>query len=450
MVKGPSYYNPRRHPLRAKQRRDLVLKLMLEGNLISAHNYQLAIDKTLMVVSKTPTRTSRVPAFMGLVKRELSSDYSRSSLKKDGLKLFTSLDPIIQEKAENSLTQRLNLLDNQANLQGAVILSNIESGEIQAVVGDRNPNFVGFNRAIDAYRQTGSIIKPFVYLTALLQPSRFNLNSQIKDKEFSLAGSDQSVWKPKNYDEKEHGDKNGMLPLSEGLVNSYNLATAQLAMKVGIENIVDNVVESGFERELLAFPSIALGSKEMSPVEVLTLYQVIANRGRSVKPRVLLAVQDQRGELLTRYAKKTEQIFDPEATFLIRFLLTEVAKRGTARSLFWQFPNSRLAGKTGTTNDLKDSWFAGFDNNQLAVVWIGRDDNRPIGLTGAKGALMVWADLFKKLKVDTIDLSPPKRIVLAFKENGFFDSFSSCKKKNLIPFYENEVPKGYKVCEKID
>lgn len=447
MVKGPSFYNPRRHQQRAIKRRNLVLTQMFEQGLISQQSLVRAKSKTLMVVAKPPIKTSRVPAFMGLVKKELSSEYSALSLKKDGLKLFTSLDPVLQQKAEKSLSSQLNLLDQTKQLQGAVIVSDIVSGEIQAVVGDRNPNFVGFNRAIDAYRQTGSVIKPFVYLAALQRPEQFNLQSPIKDLSFSLTGSDGSLWTPKNYDQMEHGDSDGNIALAEGLINSYNLATARLAMTIGIDEVVDTIESLGFEREIAGFPSIALGSKEMSPLEVLTLYQSIANFGVSVKPQVLLAVQDQHGNLLNRYQKKSEQVVDSESAFIIRYLLTEITKRGTAKSLSWKIPNIDLAGKTGTTNDLRDSWYAGFDENKLAIVWLGNDNNQPTGLTGASGALQVWADLFKKLQISSVNLNAPSGVVFGYRKGGFFSRFSDCKNKSLLPFYQAEMPDGFEVCQ---
>jgi len=448
MVKGPSYYNPRKHPERAKQRRDLVLTQMLEQGLIDNDSFKDATMRSLMVVTTPPTRTSRVPSFMGVIKRELSSDYSMSSLSKDGLKLYTSLDPIVQQNAEKALTNRLAILDpKQKSLQGAVIVTDVTSGEILSVVGDRQPNYVGFNRAIDAYRQTGSVIKPFVYLTALQRPSDFNLTSLIKDQSFSLSGTDGSVWSPQNYDHKEHGDKNSNIALAEGLVNSYNLATARLAMKVGIDEVTDTIVGAGFSRELQAYPSIALGSKEMSPLEIVGLYQVIANQGVSIKPQALIAVQDQYGNLLNRYPRKSEQVVDQEAAFLIRFLLSEVTKRGTAKSLSWQFPDKILAGKTCTTNDLRDSWYAGFDQTKLAVVWVGRDDNKPTGLTGASGALKVWTDLFKLSSAKSIELGSPNGIVYAYQPKGLFGRFKSCKEQKLVPFYQSDIPADYEICD---
>ncbi|MGB0495101.1 MAG: penicillin-binding protein 1B [Kangiellaceae bacterium] len=451
IVKGASFYNPRTQPNRAIERRNLVLKKMLENNLLSNQQYENAKARSLAVVSKIPIRTSRVPAFMGLVKKELSEHYSKDSLKHDGLKIFTSLDPIKQTLAENALKQRIRQLasqgDSRAKLQGALMLANFDKGEILAVVGDKNPNYIGFNRAVDAYRQTGSIIKPLVYLTALKQANKFNLASLISDKEITLSGSDGSVWSPQNYDKLQHGDEDFNVTLEEALVHSYNLATAHLALAVGIKSVANTINEFGFDRRLTAYPSIALGSKEMSVYEVLRLYQTIANHGVSIKPSAIYAVQDKSGNLLKRYSKKSEAVIDEEAAFLMRFLLSKVTQDGTAKRISDYFPEDILAGKTGTTNDLKDSWYAGFDNEQLAVVWLGRDDNQPIKLTGSSGALLVWADLFKKLGIESVDLSAPENVQFGYLYDGFFAGFRDCKMKKTLPFYQNYLPSDYKVCE---
>ncbi len=448
MVKGPSYYNPRRFPERAKQRRDLILKQMLAHQLIDQQSFDDAVSRSLMVVAKPPIQTSKVPAFMGVIKKELADDFSSSELNRAGLKLFTSLDPLIQREAEKALKQRLAKLDpGKKQLQGAIVVTDVSSGEILSVVGDRNPNYIGFNRAIDAYRQTGSVIKPFVYLTALQRPQDFNLVTPIKDQRFSLKGTDGSMWSPENYDRIEHGDEDSNVPLQEGLINSYNLATAKLAMRVGIAEVAQTIKSAGFERELPEYPSIALGSKEMSPLEVLQLYQTIANQGVAIKPQALIAVQDQFGKLLNRYPRKSQQVLEAEASYLVQHLLAQVTKRGTAKSLSWQFPEVELAGKTGTTNDLRDSWFAGFDNAKLAVVWVGRDDNQPTGLTGASGALKVWADLFKAIGTESIVFEPPEGIEFGYLPTGFLSRFARCEKQLLVPFYQSQLAADYKICD---
>lgn len=448
IVKGPSYYNPRNQPQRAKQRRDLVLSQMYVNGLISEKEHKRAVSKTLQVVAKPKARNSRIAVFISYIKRELGQEYSLSELNSKGLRLFTSLDPLLQKKSEQTLSNQIKQIEKrhkkQVNkLQGAIIVSDIQSGDILAMVGDRNPNYFGFNRAIDAYRQTGSVIKPFVYLTALQQSEKFNLISPLEDKSFSLKGNDGSVWTPKNYDHKTHG----MVELQQGLINSYNLTTARLALSVGINNVVNSIIDAGFERELPAYPSIALGAKEMSPLEVLRLYQTIANDGVGVRATGLIAVQDHQGKLLQRYRRKAVSRLDPQAVFLLKYLLTQVTANGTAKSIGKYFTKKDYAGKTGTTNDLRDSWYVGFGGEKVSVVWLGRDDNKPTGLTGASGALMVWRDLFSKLNEPSVDFTLPEGIVWGYKKQGFFASFGSCKKKPLIPFYDQRLPPNYKICD---
>ncbi|TQV87699.1 penicillin-binding protein 1B [Aliikangiella coralliicola] len=448
MVKGPSLYNPRRNAENALERRNLVLSLMLDNGLITDEAYQDAVSRNLQVVAKPKKRTSKVPAFVGFIKRELRQEYSLSELNNQGLRLFTSLHPVVQQYAEKSLNKRLTQIESARDnknkgLQGALIVSDIHTGDILAMVGDRNPNYVGFNRAIDAYRQTGSVIKPFVYLTALKQPESFSMITKLKDESFSLEGSDGSVWSPKNYDDEVHGE----VELQDGLVNSYNIATARLALAVGVNEVVDTIVDAGFERELPAYPSIALGAKEMSPLEVLRIYQTLANNGVGVSSSGLIAVQDHQGNLLQRYRRTAQARLDPETAFMVKYLLTEVVKKGTAKLIGETFRNKRYAGKTGTTNDLRDSWYAGFGGDKLAVVWVGRDDNKPSELTGASGALRVWRDLFVKINEPSVDLNIPEELVWGYRAEGLFSGFGSCHSKVLVPFYLEQLPENFKVCE---
>ena len=448
MVKGPSLYNPRRNPENALARRNLVLNLMLDSGLITDEEYQDATSRNLQVIAKPKNKTSKVPAFVGFIKRELRQEYSLSELNNQGLRLFTSLDPVVQQYSEESLKKRLAKIEsaraeNNKELQGALIVSDIHTGDILAMVGDRNPNYVGFNRAVDAYRQTGSVIKPFVYLTALKQPESFNMTTLLKDESFSLEGEDGSIWTPKNYDSEVHGN----VELQDSLINSYNIATARLALAVGVSDVVDTITDAGFERVLPAYPSIALGAKEMSPLEVLRLYQTLANNGVGVSSSGLVAVQDHQGNLLQRYRRTAQARLDSETAFLVKYLLTQVVKRGTAKSIGQTFGKKEYAGKTGTTNDLRDSWYAGFGGNRLAVVWVGRDDNKPSGLTGASGALKVWRDLFVKLNEASVDLTIPEELVWAYKAESFFSGFGSCKSKTLVPFYLEQLPKDFKICD---
>lgn len=447
MVKGPSLYNPRRNPDNAIKRRNQVLDQLFKQDLVTEKTYKTARSLTLQVVKKPKLPSAKVPAFLNFVKRELRRDYSLSELHSDGLHLFTSLDPLLQIKTEQALSQRLKSIESSEKfadkpLQGAMIVSDVASGDILALVGDKNPHYAGFNRALDAYRQTGSIIKPFVYLTALKAESKFNLLTPVLDQPFTLTGSDGSVWQPKNHDDKVHGE----IELQQGLIHSYNLATARLALDIGVANIVETIRSAGFSRSLPAYPSVALGAKEMSPMEVLQLYQALANDGVVVPVSALIAVQDQKGDLLQRYQRRIKSSLDTQASFAVKYLLTQVTQQGTAQSIGQTFEQT-FAGKTGTTNDLRDSWYAGFSRDKLAVVWLGRDDNQPSLLTGASGALQVWKDLFLQLQEDSVELQIPETMSWAYQSINFFADLGDCKKKKLLPFDTQNIPKGYKICE---
>ncbi len=438
LVRGPSYYEPRRHPDRALDRRNLILDQLLEHDRITDVQWEDARQKSLQVVPASKTGKSRMPAVMGMVRLQLKQRYTLEQLNHQDLSVFTSIDPLVQEKAEAALSQRVswlvqNLPATSQALQGAIIVSDRRNGDILAVVGDKDPDFDGFNRAIHAYRQTGSAIKPFVYLSALERASRFNWISKLDDRSFSLTATDGSRWEPQNYDKTEHGE----VPLNQALVHSYNLSTARLAMQLGIDTLVDSLYQYGFERELKAFPSLALGAQEMSPYELLKLYQVLATGGMEVESSVVKAVITAEGQLLDRYPATAEQVVSAESVYLVNLMLQQVVQEGTAKWTPSRLKQLSLTGKTGTTDELKDSWFAGFGNDYLAVVWLGMDDNQPTGLTGATGALRVWSDFMLQMESTPLDLQSPSGIV--FAKTGWFG--------DCVPFVAGYVPEDYSECD---
>ncbi|MCO7227345.1 penicillin-binding protein 1B [Pleionea sp. CnH1-48] len=408
LVRGPSYYEPRRHPERALKRRNLILDLMLSQQRINQQQWELATSKSLAISQKSPIKSSRMPAAMELIRLQLREHYSQEQLEHGSLKVFTTLDPVVQKQSEKALQSRLNKLDanSQKQLQGAVVVSHRFSGEVLAVVGDRQPNYQGFNRALHAYRQTGSVIKPFVYLTALQASDKYSLSSSLSDQSFSMTATDGSVWRPQNYDRKEHGE----VSIQRALIESYNLATAHLALSVGVDEVIELLRQAGYTRPLIAFPSLALGAKEMSPWEVLKLYQSLASGGLVLDTSVISSVMNNQGQLLSRYPVIAKKKLSEDSVFLINHTLQQVVRRGTAKSLHWRLPQLNLAGKTGTTNDTKDSWFAGMSENFLSVVWVGRDDNKSTGLTGATGAMKVWGDLIAEVEQEALILQPPGAI----------------------------------------
>jgi penicillin-binding protein 1B len=438
LVRGPSYYDPRRHPDRALERRNLILDQLLEHDRITANQWENARQKSLQVIPSAKAGKSKMPAVMGMVRYQLKQHYSMEQLNHQDLSVFTSIDPQVQRQAELALEQRINglvksLPKSASQLQGAIIVSDRYNGDILAVVGDKDPDYDGFNRAIHAYRQTGSAIKPFIYLSALERASRFNWVTELDDRAFSLTATDGTVWTPQNYDKTEHGK----VPLNQALVHSYNLSTARLAMQLGIDTLVDSLYQYGFERELKAFPSLALGAQEMSPLELLKLYQVLATGGMKVESSVVKAVITAEGQLLDRYPATAKQVVSAESVYLVNRMLQQVVQVGTAKSAPATIKKLRMAGKTGTTDDLKDSWFAGFGDGYLAVVWLGLDNNQPTGLTGASGALRVWSDFMLQMESSPLALQPPSGIV--FAKTGWFG--------DCVPFVAGYVPEDYSECD---
>ena len=424
LVRGPSFYEPRKYPGRVLKRRNLILDQMLAHDRITESQRNDAKQRSLSVVPQLNHHKRRMPAVMDLVRRQLKQNYSTEQLNHNDLAVFTSIDPLVQRSAEKALSRRIDWLENNYptvpdKLQGALVVSDRFNGDVKAIVGDRTPEFDGFNRALFAYRQTGSAIKPFVYATALTRAAEFSLVSLLEDREFSLTATDGTEWKPKNYKEIE----NGTVELQEALAFSYNLSTARLAMSVGIPNIIDTLYDIGFDRSLYAFPSLALGAQEMSPWEMLRLYQTFASDGLRVETSVITSVLNAQGELLHRFPATARQVVNRESVFLTNQVLKQVVEHGTAKFLGQRLNGFDVAGKTGTTDDLKDSWFAGFSENYLAVAWVGKDDNSPTGLTGASGAMQVWGDLIGEIEYQPLVLSEPDGIEWAESDKGLCTPF---------------------------
>lgn len=449
LVKGASYYDPRRHPDRAKGRRDLVISLLQQSGGIDQPTANLAIQQPLGVVAKSSLTKGAFPGYLDLVKRQLRRDYRQEDLASEGLQVFTSLDPIVQRRAEQSLQTVVERLQQRhgaavAGLQGALVVGNSQTGEVIAVIGDREPRFQGFNRALDAVRPIGSLVKPAVYLAALEQSQRYTLISAIKDEPLQLQSTDGSVWNPDNFDHQVRG----LVPLHRGLSNSYNLATAHLGMELGIPKVIDVLQRLGVRREIAPFPSLLLGSLSLSPLEVTQLYQTIAANGFETPLRAIRAVVSSEGQLLSSYPFELKQQFSPAAIHLLQYALQEAVREGTAKALYQRFPDSlNMAGKTGTTNDQRDSWFAGFTGDYLAVAWLGHDDNRPTPLTGSSGALQVWAELMAQLRPAPFEAVAPADVGYQWVDDArAVLTGSGCPNARLIPFVVGSEPEQFSGC----
>jgi penicillin-binding protein 1B len=443
LVKGPSYYDPRRHPARALSRRNLVLEEMRQQQAITQQQYATARATGLGVVEQAPGGTSLYPAFVELVHRQLRRDYREEDLRSEGLQIFSSLDPLAQFAAERALTTRLTQLEKSRRippkaLEGAIVVSNTQNGEIQVLVGGRNTRYEGFNRALDTERPVGSLIKPVIYLTALERPDAYTLATLLDDSPLVWRERGAADWEPHNYDKAFHG----RVPLRLALANSYNVSSVRLGLSLGVSTIMDNVRRLGVERDLNTYASSLLGADGLSPLEVTQMYQSIASGGFRVPLRAIREVLTAEGQPLQRYPLSIEQVIEPGPAYLITNALQSVVREGTANDLNkFLSPDIHVAGKTGTTNDLRDSWFAGYTGDRLAVVWIGRDDNQPINMTGASGAMTVWGDMMAKLDPDPLEPPRPDNIEMVWVDSTTGRrADDNCQGAVSLPFIHGSAP----------
>jgi len=402
-VRGPAYYDPHRHKERALERRNFVLQRMADEGLATNEAVQVAAERDLGLVANT-RRSATQSAFLGLVRRQLGTEYAREDLERTGLVVLSTLDPAVQAAAERALAEGLSALGPAAaELEGAVVVTSPQTGEVRALVGGRRTDFEGFNRALDARRPIGSLIKPAVYLAAL-ESGRYTMASMVDDAPISVRLANGDIWSPRNFDERAHG----LVPLLHALSESYNMATVRLGLDVGLAPIGDALQRLGLAEVPPLYPSMLLGALALTPIEVAQIYNTLANGGFRAPLRAVRSVLAEDGGLLQRFPFEITQASDPAHVYALNQALVQVMERGTGSGVRRQLPADLVvAGKTGTSDDLRDSWFAGFSNDHLIVTWLGADDNRPIGLTGSAGAAKIWAGVLAALDASSYDAPAP-------------------------------------------
>jgi len=447
MVRGASLYNPRRNPERALERRNRVLDIFAETGLLSESEAQQAIKLPLDVMSEPQSGHARYHAFIELVRDHLSQVYREEDLKTEGLRIFTTLSPAEQEKAQRAVTDGLKQLQEAGlppELQGSLVLADVSSGEIRALVGDRYPGREGFNRALQARRQIGSIVKPLVYLLALEHPANYNLLSLIEDEPVVLRQPNGTDWSPQNFDRISHGT----ISLLDALANSYNQATVQLGLQLGVKQLLLKLQQLGVTAKVMPVPSVFLGAVELTPLEVTQIYQSLAAGGYSVPLRAVTAVQTEEGDELVRYPLRLMPQPNREAIGVLNYALTQVVERGTAKALPGLLGSEvTIAGKTGTTNDQRDSWFVGYTRDRVGVAWVGRDDNQPARVTGSNAAMRVWARLFRELPLEAVDLRMPDGAYWLWVdriESAVTDE--RCPGAVQVPFVSGSEPERVSAC----
>ncbi len=395
LVKGPSWYNPRTHPQRAKQRRDLVLRIMAETGIISEKQYAKATRRPLGLTPQGHLNTGLYGDFLQLVKSRLRQRFSPAQLQQAGLRIFTTLDPWAQKQLDAALSEAVPKIGPR--LQAAAVLTQRYSGEILAFDGGVE-TYSGFNRALLAKRQIGSLIKPLVYLAALEHLPDFTLDSRIPDRPIAIQTRHGDTWRPSNFSRRSHGE----VAARQALIHSWNLATVHLGQRLGLHNMRVFLQSLGLRTPKRLHPSLWLGALDLSPLEAAQLYLPLSSLGLQNNTVALSAVTNSQGEVLLRPATASPPPVSPRHVREIVGALHDITRSGTASDLRrWPQLQHPLFGKTGTTNGGRDNWFTGFDTRYLLVVWVGRDDNKPTGLSAARAALPVWATALQRLQ-DTV------------------------------------------------
>ena len=437
MIKGPSFYNPQRNPKRALERRNLVLKLMAAQDVISPEQATVARAMPLGLSKQRRIRDS-FPVFLDLVRRQLRRDYRDEDLTTQGLSIFTSFDPQLQRKLESSTTTVMDQLDPRDELQSATVVTRFDTGEVVALSGGRQPRFAGFNRALDVRRPAGSLLKPATYLVALEHPTKYSLATRLSDAPLTVKLGGKKSWTPKNFDLQPHGD----VLLYQALAKSYNLASARLGMELGLDAVIDMLARLGVERGVPRVPALLLGAGEYSPMDMAAMYQSIAAGGFRMPLRSIRDVVDASGKPLKRYPLEYDRTASIQSVHLLHYALRAAVREGTGRGVYRYLPeNFAVAGKTGTTNDGRDSWFAGFSGDLLAVSWVGRDDNGGTKLTGGSGALKVWAHFMASASKQPLAYRMPDGIQPLWVDdrNGYLTG-NGCPNARMLPFIIGSEP----------
>lgn len=408
IIKGPSYYDPWRHPEQALERRNVVLAVLKNRGHLTQTEYEQYKARPLGVIKRGSMNYSKTPAFMGVLKKEIASRFGPEFLSGNGIKIFTSLDPQAQQAAEIAVQTELNAIEKERRLKGleaAMVVSSWRTAEVSAVVGSRTPQYEGFNRVMEGKRQVGSIIKPFVYLTAF--HNGIHTGTLIHDAPITVKLADGKKWQPHNDDKKFHGN----IPTYVAMARSMNVPTVKIGMRVGLNHVRETLLNIGIDKSRIPYyPSMLLGTVELTPFEVTQIYTSLVTDGSYKDLTTLRSVVKDGKIVYERANTKVTPTLDPRDSYLTLFVMTEATRIGTGRRIGRLFPNVNVATKTGTTNDSRDTWSVGIDSDQVVATWVGFDNNRPTGLFGSSGAMRVYAKFLKERGVNSLELKKPEGV----------------------------------------
>lgn len=410
MVKGASIYNPWRNPKLSLERRNLVLRLLQQQNVIDQELYDMLSARPLGVQPRGGV-ISPQPAFMQMVRQELQAKLGDKVKDLSGVKIFTTFDSVAQDAAEKAATEGIPALKKQrklADLETAMVVVDRYTGEVRAMVGGAEPQFAGYNRAMQARRSIGSLAKPATYLTALSQPNQYRLNTAIADAPVTIRLSNGQTWSPQNDDRRF----SGQVMLVDALTRSMNVPTVNLGMALGLPAVIDTWVKLGAPKDQLSpVPAMILGALNLTPIEVAQAFQTIASGGNRATLSALRSVIAEDGTVLYQSYPQAERAVPAQAAYMTLWTMQQVVLRGTGRQLGAKYPGLHLAGKTGTTNNNVDTWFAGIDGSQVTITWVGRDNNQPTKLYGASGAMSIYQRYLANQTPTPLVLTAPEDVV---------------------------------------
>jgi penicillin-binding protein 1B len=445
LIPSPNAYAPQLHPDRARFRRNLVLAAMRDAKFISQADYQKASESPIELA---PIRVdaSDAPYFVDYLREQLQRDFSEEALTNDGLRIYTTLDPDLQNAAVDAVEKGISLIDQQIGArqartksaeaevpaQAALIVVDPHTGAIRAMVGGRDYETSQYNRISHAYRQPGSIFKPFVYAaayeTAFNSAGDFSGRfitpvTEVVDEPSTFVYANGKSYKPNNF----HQNYNGTVTLRVALQKSLNVPAVKIAERIGYDRVALFARRAGLSARMLPYPSIALGAFEVTPLELTGAYTIFANDGIREEPYAVTEVLASDGQVLKVYAPRAKAVTRPELAFLMTYLMEGVINNGTGAGVRARGFTLPAAGKTGTS---RDGWFAGYTKDLLAIAWAGYDDNRDINLEGARSALPIWAEfmlrasqIYPPRNLDAMSFTPPAGIEFSAVCTGFPEAF---------------------------
>jgi penicillin-binding protein 1B len=420
VIQSPASRSPFVNPKRAVDRRNVVIRAMASEEYVTAEQAERAAREPLQVATRAVD--NEAPYFVDMVGEQLAAAFPGVTTQTGAVNVYTTLDLNLQRVALDAVRGGLGRVDEllanrrrrvNARAQAALVAVDPRTGEVLAMVGGRSYNNSQFNRAVTARRQPGSTFKPFVFLAAIeeaIAQGRTDLTpaSLTLDEPATIAFDDQ-IWEPKNYDEYD-----GEITWRRALAMSRNMGTIHVGEQIGFDRIAALWRKVGVGTPPRGFPSITLGVFELTPLEVAQAYTLFMNGGR-VRPLRAIDRIDAGEDELRLPAAKLKDVARPDSTFLVTNMMRSVLNEGTGAGARANGFAHDAAGKSGTTNDLRDAWFVGFTPELLAVVWVGYDENQPLGLSGTQAALPIWTEFMKNALAGrpNVQFEPPDGVSFA-------------------------------------